>query len=58
MDDWPGLQLIHIYAAGDALTAMVTTIPVGGAGARQVLARLSVAQIDFSDQGPPDVVDR
>ena len=58
MDDRAGLQLIQIHAAGDALTALVAAIPLGGAGACQVLACLLIAEIDFPDQGSPDVVDR
>ena len=58
MDDRPGLQLIQIHAAGDELTAMVSAIPMGSASTRQVLARLLIAEIDFPDQSPPDIVDR
>ena len=49
--DRPGLQAVQIHAAGDALTAMVAAIPVGGVGTRQILTRRAIAQVDFSDQG-------
>ena len=47
--DRPGLQAVQIHAASDALATMVTAIPMGGAGARQILTRRSIAQVDFSD---------
>ena len=56
--DWPGLQAVQIHAAGDVLAALVAAIPMGGAGASQVLTRCSVAHIDFPDQSSPDVVYR
>ena len=57
LGDWSGLQAIQIHAAGDMRAAMVTAIPMGGMGTRQILTRRSIAQVDFSDQGPPDIVD-
>ena len=49
LGDWTGLQPIQIHAAGDVLATMVAAIPMGGAGARQVLTRRAIAQVDFSD---------
>ena len=58
LGDWSGLQAVQIHAASDALATTVAAIPMSGAGARQILTRRAIAQVDFSDQCPSDIVDR
>ena len=43
LDDRPGLQLVQIHAAGDALASMIAAIPMGGTGTRQVLTYRPIA---------------
>ena len=49
LGDRSGLQAVQIHAAGDVLATMVTAIPMGGVGTRQIRTRRAVAHVDFSD---------